>query len=811
VSAEVSAPFGEALKGYRLAAGLTQEALAERAGVSPRNVQNLEGGVNRPQRETAERLAGALGLGEADRAAFLAAAQPLARRRSPVPVTGADDSSPVRPGALPVPPTALVGREREAAETDALLRRDDLRVLTLVGPGGVGKTRLALHAAHAAQERFADGATFVDLTPLRDAALVLPAIAQALGLQAQSNRPAAEVLVARLRDRQHLLVLDNCEQVLDAMPEVAALRAACPGLRVLATSRVALRLRGEQVYLTPPLATPKPGQSADPDILGRVAAVTLFVQQARAADLAFALTSANAAPVAAICARLDGLPLAIELAAARVEALPPAALLARLDRPLGVLVDGPRDAPGRQRTLRDTIAWSYDLLPRPERALFRRLAPYVGGCTVEAARAACRGNAPDDADVAEGLAALAAAHLLRARDGVEGEPRYTMLATIREHALERLEESGEGAAARPPCRLLPGVGRGGRGAVRGSRPAGGAGGAGGRTGQPARGAGLVRGAGRHRRWRGGRARAFGHGGAVSLLDQPSAPAGGRRLAGAPARHAGRAVADAGACPRPGDVRRHRVSRARRGDGAGAGAEALSLSRALDDPLARAYGPLVTGALALLPTDGAPDPRRARAYLEEALALFEMAAPRRRWEALIAPLYLGVASVQLGEVARAGGVVPRPRVGRGAWQRVGHGRAARRVGRPGVGGWRRGRGRGLVWADGSDGGGLRRHPDRGLYALHPRPAGRGARRHRGRAGTLHPGAHVRARSGRHPPRTADRHGHGHPGRGRATTRTRTRPAPRRHHVWAARGGRAAPDVGAGGRRCCTQFGCGRCRG
>jgi predicted ATPase len=255
------------------------------------------------------------------------------------------------------------------------------------------------------------------------------------------------VVAAHLRDRHLLLLLDNCEQVLGAAPELAALRAACPGLRMLATSRMALRVRGEQVYLVPPLATPAVGLLPPVEALGEVAAVALFVQQARAALPAFALTPANAAAVAAICARLDGLPLAIELAAARVAALPPMALAARLDRPLGVLVEGPRDAPPHQRTLRDTVAWSEDLLPPGPRALFRRLAPFAGGCTVEAARAVHGEEAPEGVDVPEGLATLAAAHLLGVDAGV-GEPRYAMLTTVREYALERLEGTGEGAAVR---------------------------------------------------------------------------------------------------------------------------------------------------------------------------------------------------------------------------------------------------------------------------------------------------------------------------------------------------------------------------
>lgn len=441
---QVPLTFGQALKEYRLATGMTQEALAARAGVSPRNVQNLERGVNQPQRETAERLAEALGLGGADRAAFLAAAQPRPRRRSPKLGARSGAGFLLLPGELPFPLAPLVGREREATDLDALLGRADLRVLTLAGPGGVGKTRLALHVAHRARERFLHGVTFVDLAPLRDSGLVLPAIARALGLMAQGRRPAAEVVAAHLRDRQLLLLLDNCEHVLDAVEEMAALWTACHGLHVLATSRMALRVRGEQVYPVPPLTTPTAAGLSSVEELQQVPSVALFVQQARAALPSFTLTPANVSAVAAICIRLDGLPLAIELAAVRVAELPPATLAARLDRTLDVLVEGPRDAHPHQRSLRDTIAWTENLLPPPVQAMFRRLSPFAGGCTVEAARAVC-GNC--DVDVPEGLATLAAAHLLHV-DAERGEPRYAMLATIREFVLERLDTTGERAEAR---------------------------------------------------------------------------------------------------------------------------------------------------------------------------------------------------------------------------------------------------------------------------------------------------------------------------------------------------------------------------
>jgi predicted ATPase/class 3 adenylate cyclase/DNA-binding NarL/FixJ family response regulator len=352
------------------------------------------------------------------------------------------------PANLPIQPTALIGREQELATVGDLLRRANVRLVTLTGPGGTGKTRLAMQVAAELLDSFTDGVWFVDLAPIRDADLVIPAIMQTMGVKEQGHITPLEQLQAHLRDKQLLLLLDNFEQVVDAAPRVAELLAAAPQLKILVTSRVVLHLRGEQEFAVPPLALPGQHQLPSLEHVSQYAAVALFIARAQAVKPDFVVTNQNAPAVAEICVRLDGLPLAIELAAARSKLFAPEALLKRLERRLGVLTGGPRDAPTRQQTIRNTIDWSYQLLDEGEQTFFRRLGVFVGGCTLEAAEAVCNADGSLPVDVVNSVAALIDKSLLRQQEGQGGESRFVMLETIREYALERLAASGEEEAVR---------------------------------------------------------------------------------------------------------------------------------------------------------------------------------------------------------------------------------------------------------------------------------------------------------------------------------------------------------------------------
>jgi predicted ATPase/DNA-binding XRE family transcriptional regulator len=431
--------FGDLLRERRVAAGLTQEELAERAGLSVRGISDLERGARaRPHRDTLLRLADALAIQGAARSAFVGAARQAPRGLSGTARTIAA-MGPATQARLPSPPGSLFGRDVELVRLDELLREEDSRLVTLTGPGGTGKTRLALAAAATAAEAFAAGVVFVDLSPLTasDANLVVSKVAASLDVHEILGEFLSETVARRLASKQLLMLLDNCEQVIDAAADLASQLSDCPSVTILATSREPLRLRAEQVFPVAPLVLP----DADPRSVAELAtapAVALFVERARASDPAFQVTEENAASIAAICARLDGLPLAIELAAARITVLSPAAILVRLQRGLSLLTAGARDAPARQRTMRDTIAWSYDLLDRDEQRLFRRLAVFTGGWTLDLAEVVS--GFDGDLDVLTGMASLVAKNLVRLTDRRDDHTRYGMLETIREFAAERLAD-----------------------------------------------------------------------------------------------------------------------------------------------------------------------------------------------------------------------------------------------------------------------------------------------------------------------------------------------------------------------------------
>ena len=448
VPADSPRNVGSLLRRLRLRAGLSQAALAERARLSAAAIASLETGQRRrPHPDTLGRLADALQLGDVERSELLG----IDREHAAPAVNLSAGGQPRAARQLPEPPTRLIGRDVEIRELrQLLLGKPPERLVTLLGPGGVGKTRVALATAQSLSETFSDGTVFIDLAPVRDERLVAATVAWALGLCEDSGLSASDLLIAHLRQRHMLLVLDNFEQVRAAATFVSQLLVACPNLQVIVTSRAALQVRAEIRFPVEPLSVPEPGAQLDLDALASTPAVRLFVERARAVEPRFALSVANAEAVAAICRRLEGLPLGLELAAARLALLNPKTLLDRLERRL-VLTSGATDLPVRQRTLRTTLDWSHALLSLPEQVVFRRLAVFAGGWTLDAAEAVCpvpsvRVDAAGTVratEVLDCLEGLVRHSLVQTVETAAAELRFGMLETVHEYAIDLLDAAPE--------------------------------------------------------------------------------------------------------------------------------------------------------------------------------------------------------------------------------------------------------------------------------------------------------------------------------------------------------------------------------
>jgi predicted ATPase/transcriptional regulator with XRE-family HTH domain len=450
---DVEPSFGQWLKRRRKALGLTQEELARRVPCAVVTVQKLEANERRPSRQMAERLAEHLGIASEERPAFVkfARLEPDVQRRgflSPAAQLALWSPWPRCLTNLPLPPTPLIGRQQEVAVVRERLLGNANRLLTLVGPPGVGKTRLALEAGRSLRDHFGDGVYLVELAPIGDPEMVVATIAQTLNVNETAERSFGAGLKEYLRDKHMLLVLDDFEQVVAAAPVVSELLAECPWLSIMVTSRAPLRLRRERRFIVPPLAWPS-GMDAEWDAAEcvRYSAIVLFVERAQAVRPDFALTPDNAGAVAAICARLDGLPLAIELLAARIGILPPQALLQRLDAPLMLHSDGGRDVTQRHRTLYNAIDWSCTLLSPAEQSLLARSCVFIGGWTLEAAEKVAWEPNKSGLTILDALTSLVNNSLVVQQER-GGEPRFSLLETIRAYALERLAKSGEGEMAR---------------------------------------------------------------------------------------------------------------------------------------------------------------------------------------------------------------------------------------------------------------------------------------------------------------------------------------------------------------------------
>jgi predicted ATPase/DNA-binding XRE family transcriptional regulator len=438
--------FADLLRHSRIARGLTQEDLAEQSGLSVRAISNLERGINRaPRKDTLELLANALGLPPDERRRW----ERIRRRgsvRAPSSAAASRDAVLSQLVTLPSPLTTLIGRDQELKEVRRLL--ESHRLVTLTGPGGIGKTRVAIAAAQHIAGRYAGGVVFVDLAPVRDPTLVLPAIAAELGARASGERSLADSLILALRGRCLLLILDNVEHVVQAAGEIGRLVRACPSLVVLATSRAPLRVSGEAEYLIKPLPLPHPAHETDVERLRGNPTVALFVERAQLVKSGFDLIPGNAEAIVSICQRLDGVPLAIELAAARLRSLSLQRVRERLERPLELLTGGARDLPDRQRTMRDTIQWSYDLLSPAEQALLRRVSVFAGGWTLDAAQAVVDPDGIRGTEILDGLASLVEQGLVIQHERADETVRYRLLEPIREFGVEQLEQVEDAGSVR---------------------------------------------------------------------------------------------------------------------------------------------------------------------------------------------------------------------------------------------------------------------------------------------------------------------------------------------------------------------------
>ena len=430
VMTRATSSFARLLRSYRLASGLTQEELAERARLSVRAISDLERGVKAlPHRHTVELLAEALEI------PVEVLEHAIERRRGP---RATRDQV-----LLPIPPTSFIGRDVEVRSLTNLLRQPGTRLVTVTGSPGIGKTRLTLATAGMMAEEFADEAIFVPLAPLRDAALVPGVLAQTLGVRPVDSKPVEQQIIDHLRTKHILLVVDSFEHVLDAGSTLAQILVTCPRVKLLVSSRAALNIQGEHRFDLGPLDLPSPGHVPTLADLPHFSALQLFSERARPVNPNFQLTADNATAIVEICRRLNGLPLAIELASARVNVLSPQELLARLDRQLHVLTGGPRDLPERHRTMRRAISWSYELLTEREERLFRRLAYFSGDFSLEAAEAIATVGEDASHSVLDDLTSLVDKSLVMTVPGHTDGSRFTMLEAIREFGLELLLERDE--------------------------------------------------------------------------------------------------------------------------------------------------------------------------------------------------------------------------------------------------------------------------------------------------------------------------------------------------------------------------------